>query len=136
LRTAISLQPDYVRNYALLGQAQHELGDFEAARSSCEVALAVEIGQGCLAIVYRKLGREADAEAMLQRRRSSPGRGAYDIACIYAQWGDIPNALQWLETAMRQRDSGLYELKAEPDLDPLRKEPRFQAIERALKFPD
>jgi hypothetical protein len=27
-------------------------------------------------------------------------------------------------------------LKAEPLLDPLRKEPRFQAIERELKFPD
>jgi hypothetical protein len=37
---------------------------------------------------------------------------------------------------MRLRDSGLVELKAEPNLDPLRKEPRFQAIERELKFPN
>jgi len=37
---------------------------------------------------------------------------------------------------VRLRDSGLVELKAEPDLDPLREEPRFQAIERELKFPD
>jgi hypothetical protein len=27
-------------------------------------------------------------------------------------------------------------LKMDPLLDPLRKEPRFQAIERELKFPD
>jgi serine/threonine-protein kinase len=135
-RAAISLQPDYVRTYGLLGEAQYELGDFEAARTSCEVARADQVGQGCLAMVYRKLGREADAEAMLQKLKAARGDdGAYDFACIYAQWGDIPQALRWLETAMRLRDPGLVELKAEPDLDPLRKEPRFQAIEQELKFP-
>ena len=82
LRTAISLQPDWVRNYALLGRAQYARGDFEAARSSCEAALADEMGQGCLAVVYRKLGRQADAEAMLHRVMSSEGdEGAYDFAC-------------------------------------------------------
>jgi hypothetical protein len=30
----------------------------------------------------------------------------------------------------------LVELKADPLLDPLRKEPRFQAIERELRFPE
>jgi TolB-like protein/Flp pilus assembly protein TadD len=137
LRTAISLQPDWVRNYALLGRAQYARGDFEAARSSCEAALADEMGQSCLAVVYRKLGRRAAAEAMLQRVVASVGDdGAYDIACIYAQWGDIPLALHWLEIALRQRDPDLAVLKVESDLDPLRKEPRFQAIERELKFPN
>jgi hypothetical protein len=36
---------------------------------------------------------------------------------------------------MRLRDSGLMYVKTDPFLDPLRKEPRFRAIERALKFP-
>jgi hypothetical protein len=31
---------------------------------------------------------------------------------------------------------GLVELKTDPLLDPLRQEPRFQPIERALQFPD
>ena len=54
-----------------------------------------------------------------------------------ASWSMIAEAaLDWLETALRQRDAGLTELKAEPLLDPLRNEPRFQAIEKALKFPD
>jgi len=37
---------------------------------------------------------------------------------------------------MRLRDSGLPVLKVDPLLDPLRQEPRFQAIERAIKFPN
>jgi hypothetical protein len=88
-------------------------------------------------MVYRKLGREADAEAMLQKASSSIGDNtAYDVATINAQRGDIPRALQWLETAMRRRDSELSALRVEPDFDPLRKEPRFQVIEQQLKFPN
>jgi hypothetical protein len=49
--------------------------------------------------------------------------------------GNTPKALEWLEVAMRLRDPGLVHLKTDSLLDPLRREPRFQAIERALKFP-
>jgi hypothetical protein len=37
---------------------------------------------------------------------------------------------------MHVRDSGLGYLKTDPLHDPLRKEPRFRAIERELKFPE
>jgi hypothetical protein len=57
-------------------------------------------------------------------------------ATIYAQWGKRAKALEWLATAMRLRDSGLVMLKTDPLMDPLRNEPRFQAIERELKFPN
>jgi hypothetical protein len=50
-------------------------------------------------------------------------------------WGDRPKALEWLETALRLRDPGPQYLKTDPFLDPLRKNPRYRAIERELKFP-
>jgi hypothetical protein len=62
--------------------------------------------------------------------------GAYQYAQIYAQWGNTPKALDWLATAMGLRDPGLAWLKTDPLMDPLLQEPRFQAIERALKFPE
>jgi len=61
---------------------------------------------------------------------------AYQYVEIYAQWGDVPQALEWLEKALPLRDAGLALLKRDDLLDPLRSEPRFQAIERALKFPN
>jgi hypothetical protein len=42
---------------------------------------------------------------------------------------------EWLETAWRLRDSGLENLKTDPLTDSLRKEPRFEAVMRELKFP-
>jgi tetratricopeptide (TPR) repeat protein len=90
----------------------------------------------CLAVTYDKLGRHLDSQAALAKIQASLGdAAAYQYAEIYAQWGDAAKALECLGTALRLRDSGLEGLKTDPLLDPLRREPRYQAIERALKFP-
>jgi hypothetical protein len=87
-------------------------------------------------VIYDKLGRHADAEAELAKIKAATGdASAYQYATIYAQWGNRAKALESLEMAWRLRDPGLEFLKTDPLLDPLRKEPRFQAIERELKFP-
>jgi hypothetical protein len=49
---------------------------------------------------------------------------------------DCTKALEWLDAALRLRDRGLQNLKTDPLIDPLRKEARFQAIERELNFPN
>jgi hypothetical protein len=38
---------------------------------------------------------------------------AYQYAAIYTQWGDTHEAAEWLETALRLRDSGLGDLKSD-----------------------
>jgi hypothetical protein len=87
--------------------------------------------------VHGKLGQHIDAQTILAAYRAESGdRSAYQYAEIYAQWGNSAKALEWLQTAARLRDPGLVWLKRDPLLDPLRNEPRFQAIERELKFPD
>jgi hypothetical protein len=87
-------------------------------------------------VIYDKLGRHADAEAVLSKMTAeNSDTAAYQYATINAQWGNRAKALEWLETALRLRDGGLEMLKTDPLLDPLRQEPRFQAIERELKFP-
>jgi tetratricopeptide (TPR) repeat protein len=133
----IRLAPDFKETYGLRGLAFYGLGDLEGARASCEMMRDDWGSQQCLAVVYDKLGRHADAKAELAKMKAAMGDAqAYQYATIYAQWDDRTKALEWLETAMRLRDSGLLDLKTDPLLDPLRHEPRFQAVERALKFPN
>jgi hypothetical protein len=50
--------------------------------------------------------------------------------------GNTVKALESLNKAIRLRHPDLEFLKTDPLIDPLPKEPRFQAIERALKFPE
>ena len=119
-----------------IGIAYYLLGDFESARAACEKIPDTYQGPVCLAMAYARLGRRADAEAALARDREGYGdQGWVGYSQIYAQWGDKTRALDCLETALRLRDGSLLELR-HPLFDPLRKEPRLQAIERALKFPD
>jgi hypothetical protein len=83
------------------------LGDLEHARASCEVKPDYWLSQQCLAVVYDKLGRHADAEAVLAKMKAFGGdNAAYQYATIYAQWGDLSKALDWLETAGRLRHPG------------------------------
>ena len=131
----LAIDPDDENASGSRGLAYYMLGDFEKALSSCE-GKTYWVGLYCLAFVYDKLGRHTDAEAALAKLKATFGDAqAYQYATIYAQWGESHKALEWLETALRLRDPGLGDLKSEPLLDPLRNEPRFQAVERALKFP-
>ena len=132
----IRLDPDFKEAYGDRGLSFYGLGDLERARASCETKPDDWGSQQCLAVIYDKLSRHADAEAELAKIKAAMGdAAAYQYATIYAQWGNRGQALEWLETAWRLRDPGLEPLKTDPLLDPLRKEPRFQAIERELKFP-
>jgi serine/threonine protein kinase/Flp pilus assembly protein TadD len=134
---AMSLEPYFKAAYGYRGLAFYGLGDLQRARASCDTNRDYWGNQWCLAVVYDKLGRRADAEAELARMRQAAGdAAAYQYATIYAQWGNLTKAFEWLDTAMRLRDPGLELLKTDPLFDTLRKEPRFQAIERALKFPE
>jgi TolB-like protein/Tfp pilus assembly protein PilF len=133
---AISLETDYKASYAHRGLNFYGLGDLEHARAACETKPDYWVSQQCLALVYEKLGRHADAAAALSKLQAALGDApAYQYATIYAQWGDRAKALEWLETAWRQQDPGLNNVKTDPLLDPLRQEPRFQIIERELMFP-
>lgn len=124
-------------NFALPGWwlLQYALGNLQAARAMCESKRDDFDCQVGLAMIYDKLGRRGDADAMVGKLRASGDYAAFSFVEIYAQWGDTAKALTWLDTAMRLRHTGLIVLKADPLLDPLRQEPRFQAVERALKFP-
>ena len=133
---AKSLGQDDISVHMWLGLAYYFSGDYERARVACAGAGEVN-GPFCLAMVYDKLGRRAEAEAMLARIRAVAGdEFAQGYTDIYAQWGDTERALDWLETAVRNRDPYLAYTKVNPFFDPLRAEPRYQAIEQALNFPD
>src|SRR3984957_1754721 len=133
---ALSLNPHIHWGHGMRGLAYLGLGEFEVARQSCATPPLSWVAQMCAAVVEDKLGRKAEAQAELMRMKAASGDAlAYQFASIYAQWGDTPTALNWLEVAYRLKDPGLAWLKVDPLLDPLRKEPRFRESEKKLNFP-
>jgi TolB-like protein/Flp pilus assembly protein TadD len=113
-------------------------GQIEQARQQCESPSALlneDDRHQCLALAYHASGRQADAEREFAEYRALGDSMAYQYAGIYAQWGDNVEALQWLSKAERLRDPGLVDMKVDWQLDPIRNEPQFKAIEARMRFP-
>jgi TolB-like protein len=137
-QASIAADPGHAAEaYALRGLSYYLAGKLSPAQSSCEAKPDSFRGHVCQALIYDRLGRHADAAAAVARIKQEGGdAAAYQYAEIYAQWGDRKAALDWLEKAMRLRDPGLIYTKADPLMDPLRKEPRLQAVMQELMFPN
>ena len=52
----------------------------------------------------------------------------YRVAQAYAWRGQNDEAFLWLDRALVQRDGGLSEVKYDPALRSLRKDPRYRAL--------
>jgi hypothetical protein len=112
------------------------LGEYQVARDSCESPPLDWQNRLCLAIVYQKLHRQNDAQAQVDLLHKDYGDAtSYQYAEIYAQWGDIAQSLDALESAYRLRDPGVSGILTDELLNPVRGEPRFKAILAKLDFP-
>lgn len=136
-QTAIKLNPTHATEaYQRAGRIHYLMGDIQKAKTACEAEPDVYHLQSCMPLIYEKLGQHEAARAALaiaieaQKEYSS-----YQWAQVYAQWGQLDKAIDWLETGVKVLDPGVESMKVDPFLDPLRNQPRFQALERALKFP-
>jgi TolB-like protein len=135
-RDAKTLAPSDTWNNGWLGVAYFLNGNLPDALKTC--AGGADIPELiCAAITYDRIGQREDAERALARLRASQGEdGAISYSWVYAQWGDRNRALDCLEAAVRRRNPWLQFIKTYPLADPLREEPRFQAVMREVRFPD
>jgi TolB-like protein/class 3 adenylate cyclase/predicted Ser/Thr protein kinase len=60
---------------------------------------------------------------------------AIQVAQLYAYAGDKEQAMDWLEKAFQQRETGLVKMQIDPDWDTLRQEPRFKHLVARMNFP-
>ena len=66
------------------------------------------------AFAYHSLGRQQASEAALRELIARYGGGAaYEVAGVYAYRGEVDKALEWLDRAYQQHDSGLTYLKSD-----------------------
>ena len=132
-RKAIQIDSTYAFTYFILGGAYLQKGMYNEAVAAFETseALAPTLAAGFLGNAYAVSGRREEALRLLGEWKEQWNRGdalAWNIATIYAGLDEREQALDWLEKAYEARDPLLMEIKAVPHLNPLRSEPRFQAL--------
>ncbi len=132
---AIRIAPKLGFARAMKANALLLLGRAAEARVACAAEPIDLFRQTGLAIIERKLGRVAEAEAARADLVAHLGDNSlYQQAEIAAQWGDLNGAMATLLRARAAGDSGLSYLATDPLLDPVRGRPEFSALLKSLGF--
>ena len=140
LQNVIKMQPDYVLAHINLANAYELKGQYAEAIAELQKAIGIDgetpSGQCALGYVYAKSGKHEEALAILNKLKVTKEHvSPYDLALLYLGLGDKEAALESLERGYQTHDSAMGSLKVDPDLDPLRSEPRFQDLMRRVGLP-
>ena len=135
-KKTLELNPQFPGGYMQLGRVYLEKGEFD-------LALGVIMKENDqfwqtfgLALVYHSLGRKNDADTELAELiKDNANDASYQIAEIYAHFGETDKAFEWLERAYVQRDSGLPEIKSDSLMRNIVKDPRYSAFLKKMKLP-
>ena len=139
---AIDLDPRFYYAHWNLAQALEMKGDLRGALTEYKKAVELDDDPFVLALLgqaYAKVGQRDEALKILAQlpqiaaHRYVP---SYSFALLHMALGDKDKAIEWLERSYHD-GAGLdvIFLKVDPMLDPLQKEPRFQALVQKVFAP-
>jgi serine/threonine-protein kinase len=138
VQRAIRLNPNLWDDYLLYATILLQAGRLAEAQKEI-----VKVEHGSIpviatqAVIAERLGNRDEANRLLQQILKSDMVGAahYQVAELYAQLNRSDDAIAELDKAYAARDPGLAQMLTDFLLDPIRNDPRFQAIVRRMNFP-
>jgi serine/threonine-protein kinase len=134
-RKALELDPNFHYAYRNLGLVFEMKGDFAGAIGAYQKERALNDDPQVVALLahaYGSSGNQSEALKMVdQLKELSKERyvSAYDFARAYLGLGDKEEALRWLDKSYQDRaGNDIGRIKIDAFLDPLRGDPRFEAL--------
>jgi DNA-binding SARP family transcriptional activator/Flp pilus assembly protein TadD len=132
---ASELDPHLPVAHSWRAQAAQELGRHEEAIAALRSAVALSPTSAAveadLAQALARAGADDEARALVRRLAASRRTRyvpPYEIAKVHLALGDRQRALRYLETALLERSHSIGFLRVDPQLAPLREEPRFRRL--------
>jgi TolB-like protein/DNA-binding winged helix-turn-helix (wHTH) protein/Tfp pilus assembly protein PilF len=143
LNNTLEMDPSYELPHLVLGQVYAQRHDFDHAIPELQRAAALAHNTplmiSALANAYAISGRKVEAEKLLAQLLADSEHqyvSPYYVAVVYAGLGNKDRAMEWLERSFSDHSNGLVFLKVDPELDALRGDARFQALQRQVGFPN
>ena len=140
---ALELEPHLPLAHGYLGETYCHQQRYEEA--AAELLQAQPTAPGChfsvglLGYCYGRWGRTDDAQGLLsklQELSKTTYIPALSSAMTHIGMNNVDLALECLHQATEERYGALVWLPLEPIYDPLRSDPRFQALLRRMNFPE
>jgi serine/threonine protein kinase len=134
-RETLKADPNFPTTHRVIGLVYLQKKSYRQALKELEKAEKLSGGKGTflpeIACTQALAGnREAAlkiAAQLIERSKTSYVDGAR-IAFIFASLGDKDKAFEYLDKAYEDRDTGLTAIKVDPLAEPLRDDPRFDAL--------
>jgi TolB-like protein/Tfp pilus assembly protein PilF len=134
-RKTIEIDPAFNHAHWSLGKALEMKGDLEPAMKEYQKARELSDDPwivGLLAHAYAASGNKIEAQKYLKQLQETARERyveAQTFALVYLGLGNKDEAIRWLEQAYQGRAGReVFFMKSEPLFDPLRGDPRFQAV--------
>jgi serine/threonine protein kinase/tetratricopeptide (TPR) repeat protein len=136
LRGTLELDPKAGAAHLYLGLAYEAKGMSREAIAELTEAQALLHWTRSLSIahVLAGHGHRVEAEAIVKDSDDGEGNWVF-IAEVYAALGNADAAFDYLEKAYRSRNFFLAFLDVDPNLDPIRSDPRFAALRKRIGLP-
>jgi tetratricopeptide (TPR) repeat protein len=130
----IERDPTFGEVYAYVGFAYEQKGKYRKAMDSFQKysTLMGYNTRAAAAIRAKPISNARDYWQRLAELAKPPTGSEFDGAQAWAQLGESDRALDLLERAYDKRDSQIMYLEVNPNLDPLRSDPRFKDLLRRL----
>jgi serine/threonine-protein kinase len=135
LRATVEMEPRFLPAHNDLGRALAQRGDYDESiaefQTASRLAGSDPKASAGLAHVLALAGRHDEARAILADMEARAATGLVSInaiAVIHVALGELEGGITWIERAFQERDRALVWAKVHPRLDPLRSDPRFQAV--------
>jgi serine/threonine-protein kinase len=141
VRRALVMNPELHDNHLMLAVLLAQAGRVVEARQAITTALDISPDDGhglqTLAQIELREGRQEEAQAIWERLHEVARRryvSPTDFTRLALTLGRVDDAFEWLERARADRRGWLAYLRVEPLVDPIRNDPRFQELLRAMRL--
>jgi TolB-like protein/Flp pilus assembly protein TadD len=138
LQRAMEIEPEndfHLVRLADVYEQMGRLGDALAIRQKRAKDAGSSYDFASLSRVYARLGRRHEAEVALAQAIRVKLPHELTLGLAYFALGDEGRCFEWLNKGVEDRQFVIY-WKVDPLLDPVRSDPRFQALIARLKMPE
>ena len=140
---ARELNPDFWGAHWGIGHYHRRKGEYKQAITAFERAVELPGGHSlalsALGYTLATAGKKDSAAGVIDTLKEMSNCAfvsPFHIATVYLGMGDRDEAFRWLDKAVYARSRSLAWLNVAPEFEPLRSDPRLQALTRRIGLPE